>query len=206
MQALLEGYRRFRTGTWPERRRLFERLADHGQSPRALVICCSDSRVDPTMIFDASPGELFTVRNVANLVPPYQPDANYHGTSAGIEFAVRSLRVCDIVVLGHGMCGGITALIHGVPPELTDFVGVWMNLAARARQRLACDSPDPQRACELRNRAHLAREPHDLSVDRRPGAGRLSSPARRTLRHPLRRVEYAPIRWRIRASLTHHPA
>ena len=149
MQALLEGYRRFRTGTWPERRRLFERLADHGQSPRALVICCSDSRVDPTMIFDASPGELFTVRNVANLVPPYQPDANYHGTSAAIEFAVRSLRVCDIVVMGHGMCGGITALIHGVPPEFTDFVGVWMNLAARARQRLACDSPDPQRACEL---------------------------------------------------------
>lgn len=86
---------------------------------------------------------------MANLVPPYQPDANYHGTSAGIEFAVRSLRVCDIVVLGHGMCGGITALIHGVPPELTDFVGVWMNLAARARQRLACDLPDPQRACEL---------------------------------------------------------
>ncbi len=148
MQALLEGYRRFRTSAWPDRRRLFERLADHGQDPRALVICCSDSRVDPTMIFDASPGELFTIRNIGNLVPPYQPDGAYHGTSAAIEFAVRSLLVRDIVVMGHGMCGGVTALLQGVPPELTDFVGLWVNLAARARQRLACDLPDPQRACE----------------------------------------------------------
>lgn len=101
------------------------------------------------MIFDASPGELFTIRNVANLVPPYEPDEHYHGTSAAIEFAVRSLRVRDIVVMGHGMCGGVAALINGVPPELSDFVGVWMNLAARARQRLACDAPDPQRACEF---------------------------------------------------------
>src|SRR5579875_2327865 len=100
MQALIEGYRRFRASTWPERRRLFEQLADQGQSPRALVICCSDSRVDPTMIFDASPGELFTIRNVANLVPPYEPDEHYHGTSAAIEFAVRSLQVRDIVVMG----------------------------------------------------------------------------------------------------------
>lgn len=149
MQALIEGYHRFRAATWPDRRRLLERLADYGQNPRALVICCSDSRVDPTMIFDASPGELFTIRNIANLVPPYQPDDAYHGTSAAIEFAVRSLQVADIVVMGHGMCGGVAALINGVPPELSDFMGLWINLAARARQRLACDSPDAQRAGEF---------------------------------------------------------
>jgi carbonic anhydrase len=148
LDALIEGYRRFRADTWPERRRLFERLADKGQHPRALVIACSDSRVDPSMIFDAAPGELFTIRNVANLVPPYQPDGAHHGTSAAIEFAVRALNVRDIIVMGHGMCGGVHALLNGTPPDLTDFVGPWVALAAPARRALECHPADPQLACE----------------------------------------------------------
>jgi carbonic anhydrase len=147
VDSLLSGYRRFRATTWPARRRLFEQLAERGQHPRALVICCSDSRVDPTVIFDAAPGELFTIRNVANLVPPYQPDGAWHGTSAAIEFAVRALQIRDIVVLGHAMCGGVNALLHGT--ELGDFVAPWMRLAERARAVLACDPADPQLACEL---------------------------------------------------------
>src|SRR3954466_8889066 len=115
MQTLIDGYRRFRADAWPERRRLFETLAVEGQNPRALVIACADSRVDPAMIFDAAPGELFIVRNVANLVPPYAPDAAYHGTSAAIEFAVCLLEVQEIVVLGHANCGGVRALLEGVP-------------------------------------------------------------------------------------------
>jgi carbonic anhydrase len=148
MDALIAGYHRFRTGAWPDRRALFERLADQGQSPRALVIACSDSRVDPTMIFDAAPGELFTVRNIANLVPPYQPDGAYHGTSAAIEFAVRGLNVRDVVVMGHGVCGGVQALLQGTPEDLADFVGPWIRLAAPARRALACEPADPQLACE----------------------------------------------------------
>lgn len=148
MDAFIAGYRRFREGAWPERRRLFEQLAEQGQSPRALVIACSDSRVDPAMIFDAAPGELFTVRNIGNIVPPYQPDEAHHGTSAAIEFAVRGLKVRDVIVMGHGMCGAINALLNGVPEELSDFVGPWVRLAAPARRALACDPADPQLACE----------------------------------------------------------
>ena len=110
MQHLLDGYARFRESAWPERRALFERLAAQGQRPRTMVIACSDSRVDPAMIFSAGPGELFVVRNVANLVPPYQPDGNYHGTSAALEFGVCNLEVQDLIVLGHGLCGGVQAL------------------------------------------------------------------------------------------------
>ena len=150
MQRLFDGYRRFRQDRWPERRRLFESLADAGQQPRALVISCADSRVDPGMIFDAAPGELFVVRNVANLVPPYAPDGAYHGTSAALEFAVRVLQVPDIVVLGHALCGGVRAMLEGTPPEAGDFIAPWIGLAARARDR-ALALPDPaqrQLCCE----------------------------------------------------------
>jgi carbonic anhydrase len=149
MQRLIDGYRRFRDSGWPERRRLFERLADQGQRPRALVIGCVDSRVDPGMILDAGPGELLVVRNVANLVPPYAPDGAHHSTSAALEFAVRVLEVPDIVVIGHGMCGGIAALLNGAPPQATDFLVPWISIAQKAKARvLACDAPDPQTACE----------------------------------------------------------
>lgn len=150
MDGLLNGYARFRAGAWPERKRMFERLAERGQAPRAMVIACADSRVDPGMIFDAGPGELFVVRNVANLVPPYAPDGAHHATSAALEFGVRVLRVGHLIVMGHGMCGGITALIHGAPEQATDFLMPWINIAAKARDRvLACDDgTDPQLALE----------------------------------------------------------
>jgi carbonic anhydrase len=142
MNRLLDGYRRFRARSWPARRSLFEALAREGQRPLALVIACSDSRVDPTMIFDAAPGELFVVRNVANLVPPYAPDAEYHGTSAAIEFAVRALAVPQVIVLGHAMCGGIAALLEGAPATVGDFVASWITIAEPARARaLACEDP-----------------------------------------------------------------
>jgi len=144
MDTLIEGYGRFREGAWPERRALFERLARVGQRPRAMVIACSDSRVDPAMIFDAGPGELFVVRNVANLVPPYRPDGAHHGTSAALEFGVCNLGVEDLVVMGHGLCGGVQALIADEMPA-SDFVGPWIRLAEPARRRvLACDAPDRQ--------------------------------------------------------------
>jgi carbonic anhydrase len=109
-------------------------LAEKGQSPAVLMISCSDSRVDPAILTDAAPGELFTIRNVANLVPPYQPGASLHGTGAAIEYAVRDLKVDHIVVLGHGHCGGMQALLNaadGVWPD-RDFVGDWVAMALGA--------------------------------------------------------------------------
>src|SRR5689334_7371256 len=101
MQTLIAGYRRFRARRWPEQRNAFESLARDGQSPGVLVIACVDSRVDPAMIFDAAPGQMLVIRNVANLVPPYAPDAAAHGTSSALEFGVRVLEIPHIVVLGH---------------------------------------------------------------------------------------------------------
>lgn len=151
MDDLIAGYKRFREIAWPERKQLFEQLAAKGQRPETLVIACSDSRVDPQMIFDAGPGEMFIVRNVANLVPPYRPDANYHGTSAAIEFAVRVLQVKHVVVMGHAQCGGVHALLEGAPPGARDFVAEWMTIAEPAR-RQAVDSglaaAERQRFCE----------------------------------------------------------
>ncbi len=143
MQRLIDGYREFRATTWPDRRALHERLAAQGQRPRALVIACSDSRVDPAAIFNAGPGELFVVRNVANLVPPFAPDDGNHGTSAALEFAVRGLEVPDIIVMGHAMCGGVHALLHGTPNPSWHFLGSWIDLASGVRDRvLACTSAD----------------------------------------------------------------
>jgi len=136
VDELLEGYRRFRAEQWPERRAVFERLADRGQSPRTMVVACSDSRVDPTMIFDAEPGELFVLRNVANLIPPYEPDAAYHSASAALEFAVRVLEVERLIVLGHAMCGGIRALLNGAPAPARDFLVPWMRIAEPAKERV----------------------------------------------------------------------
>lgn len=142
MDELIEGYRRFRTGTWRAERNRFEELSRLGQRPRALVIACSDSRTDPQMVFNARPGELFVIRNVANLAPPYGPDDQPHGVSSAIEFAVRSLQVREIVVLGHAMCGGIKALLEGVPTEGSDFVAQWVRIAGPARDRAMLAPPD----------------------------------------------------------------
>jgi carbonic anhydrase len=142
MDDLIAGYRRFRAGTWRAERGRFEELSQRGQNPRALVIACSDSRTDPQMVFNAAPGELFVVRNVANLAPPYGPDGEPHGISAAIEFAVRGLRVPEIVIMGHAMCGGIKALLDGTPTEVSDFVGQWVRIAEPARQRAMAVAPE----------------------------------------------------------------
>src|SRR5665213_4324211 len=142
MDQLIAGYHRFRAGTWRNEHVRFEELSDRGQQPRALIIACSDSRTDPQMVFDAVPGELFVIRNIANLVPPYGPDDQPHGVSSAIEYAVRVLRVRDIVVMGHAMCGGIKALLDGTPPELSDFVGPWVRIAEPARQRAMAVAPE----------------------------------------------------------------
>ena len=114
-----------------------------------MLIACSDSRADPQMIFDARPGELFVARNVANLVPPYGPDSHHHGTSAALEFGVRVLKVEHIVVMGHAMCGGIHALLHGAPDEAGDFVAHWVNIAERAKLRALHFPPEKrQDYCE----------------------------------------------------------
>jgi carbonic anhydrase len=143
MDALIDGYRRFRAETWPAERARYEALARWGQRPETLVVSCSDSRVDPQTVFGTVPGELFVVRNVAALVPPYAPDANYHGTSAALEFGVRVLKVSRIVVLGHALCGGVAALMDGAPAEAQDFVAPWMGMAETVRSSEA-DAGGPE--------------------------------------------------------------
>jgi len=132
MDPLIEGYHRFRAEFWPAERARYEALAHWGQSPETMVIACSDSRVDPQTVFGAVPGEMFVMRNIGGLVPPYEPDSHYHGTSAAIEFGVRVLKVKRLVVLGHGQCGGVRAMVLGVPPQARDFVANWVDVARPA--------------------------------------------------------------------------
>ena len=128
-QALLDGYKTFTTQRLPTEQSRYRELSAHGQSPETMVIGCCDSRVSPEVIFDAGPGELFVMRNIANLVPTYQPDANAHGVSAALEFAVNVLKVKNIVVLGHAQCGGIRAFIDKIAPlSPGDFIGKWMAM------------------------------------------------------------------------------
>ena len=126
---LVNGYRTFATQRLPTEQSRYRELSREGQSPETMIIGCCDSRVSPEVIFDAGPGELFVVRNVANLVPPYAPDGAAHGVSAALEFAVQVLRVKHIVVLGHAQCGGIKALIQdSAPLSPGDFIGKWMSI------------------------------------------------------------------------------
>ena len=133
---LVEGYASFRTGRYAENAERYRRLGEGSQKPRVMLIACCDSRAAPETIFDAGPGEIFVVRNVANLVPPYAPDGGRHSTSAALEFAVLSLQVEHIVVMGHGRCGGINAMIDpGTPLSSSDFIGRWMaNVAEVAAE------------------------------------------------------------------------
>ncbi|QBX37090.1 carbonic anhydrase [Brevundimonas sp. S30B] len=126
---LLNGYHRFRDTRWPEAKAEYEALAK-GQKPHTLIVACSDSRADPALIFDAAPGELFVVRNVANLAPPYEPDGRLHGVSAALEFGVKVLEVSRIVVMGHAHCGGVNAMVNGAPESCQDFVAPWVGMAA----------------------------------------------------------------------------
>jgi carbonic anhydrase len=127
--ALLDGYRSFMSERYEQQK--YRTLAD-GQSPETMVIACCDSRAAPETIFGTGPGELFVLRNVANLVPTFQPDGGQHGTSAAIEFAVNSLGVKNIVIMGHGRCGGIRAALdpHGKPLAQGDFIGKWVSMLA----------------------------------------------------------------------------
>ena len=134
MQELIKGYRAFRAARWPKERETYESLAG-GQSPRYLVISCCDSRADPATIFNAGPGQLFVIRNVANIVPPYEQGGGYHGTSAAIAFAVLQLKVKHIVVMGHAKCGGVAAsLDHRVAVPMP-FLSEWIELLGPAVAR-----------------------------------------------------------------------
>lgn len=142
---LVDGYQRFRTADWRRQRERWAKLKD-GQEPKVMVIACSDSRVEPAQIFDTLPGEMFVVRNVANLVPPCETGGGHHGVSAALEFAVTQLKVSEIVVLGHGACGGCKAALSGVfdhaAPGEGGFVSDWVHLLDDARDRVRAEYPD----------------------------------------------------------------
>jgi carbonic anhydrase len=136
-QQLLDGYRTFTTQRLPTEQSRYRELSTGGQSPEVMVIGCCDSRVSPEVIFDAGPGELFVMRNIANLVPVYQPDGNAHGVSAALEFAVNVLRVKHIVVLGHALCGGIRAFVDKAAPlSPGDFIGKWMQMFVKPGEKV----------------------------------------------------------------------
>ncbi len=162
--ALHEGYVRFRHGRYQTERSLYAQLAE-GQAPRVALLGCADSRANPDMIFDAEPGDMFILRNVANLVPDYEPDSGFHGTSAGIEFAVRYLKVEHLVIMGHASCGGIKACIdhdgRGISAGV--FIDHWVDLASKAFAEVRANNPnlggeELQRAVEFTSIRHsLAR-------------------------------------------------
>src|SRR5262249_54990097 len=136
-EFLIDGYRSFRSSRLPREQDRYRELAESGQKPEIMVIGCCDSRVSPEVIFDARPGELFVVRNVANIVPPYQPDERAHGVSAALEFGVAALKVKHIVVLGHAHCGGVKAFAEDAEPlSPGDFIGNWMRIMAPAMAKV----------------------------------------------------------------------
>jgi carbonic anhydrase len=151
LDHLIEGYRRFRETGWTPRRERWAALRE-GQQPEVMIIACSDSRVDPAQIFDVDPGEIFVVRNVAALVPPFETTPGHHGVSAALEFAVQVLRVREIIVLGHGMCGGckaaLTQELRGTEPGHGGFVADWIALLDDARNEVAAEMGTEGRPAE----------------------------------------------------------
>ena len=150
---LLSGYHRFRETDWNRQRGRWAELSE-GQNPSVMVIACSDSRVDPAQIFDTSPGEIFVVRNIANLVPPFELGGGRHGVSAALEFAVTQIEVPEIVVLGHGSCGGVEAALSrrfaGSAPGAGGFIDHWVDMLDGARDRIVAEyGTGPQAAREL---------------------------------------------------------
>ncbi len=153
VRALIEGYRKFYARYYASGDPLYRDLAQNGQSPKTLIIACSDSRVDPSIITEAGPGDIFVVRNVANLVPPYAPDVKtLHGVSAALEFAVRILEVRHVVILGHSNCAGIAALLEPGKTDNTDFIGMWVNIAAKAREKTLAERRPDETSCETQHR------------------------------------------------------
>lgn len=139
--SLIEGYKQFKLKYFKESK-AFENLVRHGQKPKILIIACCDSRVDPAIVTNCEPGELFVVRNVANLVPPFDDHPHHHATSAALEFGVLSLDVSDIIVFGHQYCGGIRALMEFKEKKSSDFIGAWMNIAKPAKERVLTQHAD----------------------------------------------------------------
>lgn len=155
IERMLTGYRNFRDGMPEDHYERLSALVKAGQSPQAAVIACSDSRVDPALVFRAEPGDIFMIRNVANLVPPMEEEGLFHGTSAALEFAVLGLNIPNIIVLGHAHCGGIHAMIRGseVTKDGYKFVPAWVSMLSSAHRRVLATMPDAteeetQRACE----------------------------------------------------------
>jgi len=140
LAELLAGYRRFRGERWSAERERWAKLRE-GQSPKVMVIACSDSRTDPALVFDADPGEIFVVRNIAAMVPPFETTPGHHGVSAALEFAVQVLKVREIVVMGHGMCGGckaaLTQELQGAEPGEGGFIANWISLLDEVRDPIA---------------------------------------------------------------------
>lgn len=156
IEQLIEGFRGFRQEHFAERGSLYQQLVEQGQTPQVLVVACCDSRVDPALVFNCHPGDLFVIRNVANLVPPLEGHSGHHGTTAAIEYGVKKLGVKHIIVLGHGHCGGITALVNtGGVSNPDSYMDDWMSLAEGARKDVEAALPnasleEKQRECELR--------------------------------------------------------
>lgn len=144
LSQLIDGYRRFRQQDWARERERWAELAE-GQSPKVMVLACSDSRVDPAQIFDVRPGEIFVVRNVAALAPPYETSRGFHGVSAALEFAVTQLGVGELLVMGHGMCGGCAAALTGqfddTEPGEGHFIADWVSMLDEARDRVRSTFP-----------------------------------------------------------------
>jgi len=150
ISPLIEGYKQFRVKYF-ENTKAFDDLVQHGQKPKVLVIACCDSRVDPAIVTNCNPGELFVVRNVANLVPPFDGNPRHHGTSAALEFGVLGLGVSDIIVFGHSYCGGVRVLMEAQKNKSTsDFIAAWMDIAKPAKQRVLRQHPK----CSLDEQAH----------------------------------------------------
>ncbi len=152
-KQLIEGFSRFREKHFAKDDALFRELIEQGQTPRTLVVACCDARVDPALILDCAPGDLFVIRNVANLVPPAENQGHYHGTSAALEFGVRNLGVGNIIVLGHAQCGGIHALLEGGVTRDDSFIAEWMGIVDAAREQVerelaGADNQVRHRACE----------------------------------------------------------
>jgi carbonic anhydrase len=153
-QRLQDGYAAFRAGELAAERSRYRYLAEYGQTPETMVIGCCDSRVSPEVIFDAPLGELFVVRNIANLVPPYEPDAAHHGVSAALEYAVAVLNVRHVVVLGHARCGGIRAFADKAPPG--DFIGKWISMLAPVAAAIGPQTGEPTYFTRLEQASVLA--------------------------------------------------
>ncbi len=157
-QHLVDRFQRFKFRHFPSNSDHYQELAEKGQKPDVMIVSCCDSRVDPETIFSAMPGELFVVRNVANLVPPFETGGNYHGVSAALEFAALNLQVGHIVVMGHSSCGGITACLHGQAERETEarFISNWMSMLDEPRNRLLATDPNLDNEAKLQKQLEFA--------------------------------------------------